>query len=179
MNSTNNRIQVLILGFAAMAALVGGALTLEKPTENKLLVYALFSLAVPTTGVFVLLVWLSEAVRAHRVGSFLAGDVEARINARLSKLVMSWEAALWTGGLPRDELGGPSMMALLLLLALAGLAPLFGWWLSAEPWPPTWRSLVALGLPYGLLTCAGIYVKAQMPRLRNTGSVRSVWPGDE
>jgi hypothetical protein len=179
MNSTNNRVQVLILGAAAMAALVGGALTIDKPSESKAVVYALFSIALPLMWIFVLLVWVSEAIRAHRVGAFLAGDVEARINARLGKLVLSWEAALWTGGLPRDERGGPSAVALLVLFLVVVGAPVYGILIAKGPWTPLWWVALQLVLPYGLLLGAILYVKSLMPRLENTGFVRSLWPGEK
>jgi hypothetical protein len=38
--------------------------------------------------VFILFVWLTEAVRSHRVGYFLAADAEARLNAKLGCLAM-------------------------------------------------------------------------------------------
>lgn len=179
MNTVNNRVQVLILGAAAIAALVGGALTIDKPEERKLLLWALFSLVVPLTCVFVLLVWVSEAVRAHRVGSFLAGDVEARINAKLGRLVLSWEAALWTGAVPRDERWGPSMMALGAIGVVGLAAPVLGIVLTGTRWTPIWWPIVLMLPGYGLLIFAAAYVRSLMPRLRNTGAVVSVWPGED
>lgn len=177
LNSTNNRIQVLMLGAAAMAALLGGALTIERPQDAKLLIYALFSVSVPLIWIFVLLVWMSEAVRAHRVGFFLAGDVEARINARVGGLTLSWEAALWTGALPRDEGFGPSAVAFGVLLLLAVVAPICGIWLSGT-YSPWWWVAIQLSVPYGALAWALMYVKRLKPRFENTDFVRSLWPGD-
>jgi hypothetical protein len=179
MNSTNNRIQVFIFGAAAIAALVGGALTIDKPEERKLLLWALFSLAVPLTCIFILLVWISEAIRAHRASAFLAGDVEARINARIGRLVLYWEAALSTDALPRDERRGPSMMALVVVGLVALAAPLFGIVVSKTSWTPLWWPFVQMLPGYGLLVLSVIYVVSLMPRLKNTGVVVSVWPGDE
>ena len=79
---------------------------------------------------FIFLVWLSEAVRAHRVGYYIASAVEVRINAKLGKLVITWEAALWTGFIPRDELFGPSMMSLRIIGLFAVLSP----WLGILSW---------------------------------------------
>ena len=132
MNTINNRTQILVLGFAAIAALAGG-LTSERFTSNRLLVAAVFSGAIPLVCVFVFWVWLSEAVRSHRVGYYLASGVEARINAKLGRLVVAWEAGLWTRILPRDEVWGPSMMALALVGVLAAAAPWFGVFVTNTP----------------------------------------------
>ena len=179
MNGANNRIQVLIFGAAAIAALVGGALTIDKPEEHKLLLWGLFSLALPLTCIFVLLVWVSEAIRVHRASAFLAGDVEARINAKIGRLVLYWEAALWTAALPRDERRGPSMMALLVVGLIALASPFFGIVISKTSWTPLWWPIVQMLPGYGLLLLSVIYVSGLMPRLRNTGVVLSVWPGDD
>ena len=178
MNTVNNRIQVLVFGAAAIAALVGGALTIDKPEEHKLLVWALFSLAVPIVYVFILLVWVSEATRSHRVGSFLAGDVEAKINAKLGRLVLCWEAALWTGALPRDERRGPSSVALAIIGVVAVSAPVFGLAVVNTDWLPLSRWVLQLSVPYGLLLGTALYMWRLMPRLKNTDVVVSIWPGD-
>jgi hypothetical protein len=179
MNSTNNRVQVLIFGAAAIAALVGGALTIDEPQKHQLLLWALFSLAVPLTCIFVLLVWVSEAIRAHRASAFLAGDVEARINAKVGRLVLYWEAALTTAALPRDERRGPSMMALGVVGLVAVAAPAFGIVASKTGWTPLWWPITQIVPGYLLLALSFVYVLGLMPRLKNTGVVVSLWPGED
>ncbi len=164
---------ILMLGVAGIAALAGGSLTVGDLANKKELVYAVFSGAIPVVCAFVLLVWVSEAVRCHRVGYHLAAETEARINALLGRLSMTWEASLWTGFYSRDEKLGPSMMALALIGILAGAAPLCGLWLSDTPLDPLWVPLLILGLPYGLLLLVVAYVARQMPRLVNIPEVRS------
>lgn len=173
MNTINNRVQVMLLGVAAIGAVAGGALTVENPVHNSVLVQAVFSFAIPLIAVFILFVWLSEAVRSHRVGYFLAADAEARINAKLGRLAMTWEAALWAGSLPRDERFGPSMMALAVVGAIAGTAPFFG--LVVTGTPPTVAALFSpdtLGsrpivVPYAMLGASIVYVLLNWGRLRN------------
>ena len=172
LNTVVNRIQVLMLGFAAIGAVTGTVLA--SGSTNPLVVTAAFSWGVPVVCVFVFLVWLSEAVRSHRVGLFLAADVEARINAKIGRLVLAWEAALWTGLLPRDEWGGPSMAALLLVLAIGAVSPYLGTRLSNIEIGLTGRPLLyELWLPYALLGAAAVYGWSCLPRLQNTGEVAS------
>lgn len=167
MHTINNRIQTMLLGLAAVGALAAGSLTVDKPTESKALIYGVFSGAIPLVCIFVLLVWVSEAMRAHRVGYFLAADAEARINAKLGRLVMTWEASLWTRRLPRDELFGPSMMAMAVFGVIAVFAPLFGLALSGTQLGPVVFLLLVLGVPYTLLLAAALYVLLNMSRLKN------------
>lgn len=172
MNSINNRTQILMLGLTAIAALTAAPLTIDDLSTKPLLVHAIFSAAIPLVCAFILLVWVSEAVRAHRVGYHLAAETEARINALLGRLVVSWEASLWTGFYPRDEKGGPSMMALVLIGILAGLAPAFG--LVVLGSPMTWATIwPALGPPYLFLLLVAGYVARQLSRLGNIPRVSS------
>lgn len=89
MNTINNRTQILVLGLAAMAALAGASLTSERLMANRLAIIGVFSAAIPLVCVFVFLVWMGEAIRSHRVGYYLASAVEARINAKLGRLVVT------------------------------------------------------------------------------------------
>lgn len=173
MNTINNRIQILLLGVAAVGALIGGALTIDDPTAKPLVVRAVFSLAIPLVAVFVLFVWISEAVRSHRVGYFLAADAEARINAKLGRLVMSWEAGLWAGNMPRDELFGPSMMALGVFGLVAAAAPFCGLALTGIPprldvlLSPAVLQSRAILIPFAIFAAAIGYVVLNWRRLKN------------
>jgi hypothetical protein len=167
MSTINNRTQIMILGLAAVAALVAGSLTLDDLSTNRTLVIAIFSGAIPLACVIVFLLWLSEATRSHRAGYFLASSVEARINAKLGRLAVTWEAALWTGFIPRDELFGPSMIALMVLGIFAVCAPPFGLFLVDTPIALHGRPLYELWLPYLLLAVIGAYTLRHMKQLRN------------
>lgn len=123
LGTINNRTQILLLGITAISALVGGSLTIQDPQTNKVIIYAVFSGAIPLVSIFILLVWAGEAMRASRVGYFLAADMEARINQKLGRFTMNWEAALWAGLLPRDEMFGPSMMSFAVIGMLAVASP--------------------------------------------------------
>lgn len=173
MNTINNRVQVMMLGMAAMGALVAGVLTIDDPVASKLPIFAIFSIAIPLVAIFVLLVWISEAVRCHRVGYFLAADCEARINAKLGRLVMTWEASLWAGSLPRDELFGPSMMAMFVVGLLSCLAPFFGLLLTQTPINFATLISPSIFLPYGFFAMAIAYVLANMSRLKNKDVILS------
>jgi hypothetical protein len=168
MNTINNRTQILLLEVAAI-----GALTIDNLPDKPVLVYTIFSGAIPLTCVFVFMVWLSEAIRSHRAGYFLAACTEAKINAKLGRLVISWEATLWTGKLPRDELFGPSMMALGVVGLLALAAPLFGLFLTRVDIGWTGRPLLQLWIPYVTLAAAGLYTLTKMKRLKNIPTLAS------
>ncbi len=172
MNTINNRTQILMLGLAAIAALAGGTLTSDRLTSSKLLVAAVFSGAIPLVCVFVLLVWMSEAIRCHRVSYYLASAVEARINAKLGRLTVTWEAALWTV-LPRDELWGPSMMALALVGVFAAAAPWLGVLVTGTPIALQGRPLYEVFVPYAFYGLTVLYSLRYMPRLKNIPIVRS------
>jgi hypothetical protein len=178
LNTVNNRVQILILGIAAIGAVAGGALAIDEPTKNAEIVTALFSGAIPMLCMFVLFVWVSEAMRSHRVGSFLAGDAEARVNAKLGRLTLTWEASLWAERQPRDEMFGPSMMALAVVGLLAGLAPPFGLFVIGGA-RHAFYGLLALAVPYTLLLGSACYVYRRMSRLRNDPVIRSKWPGED
>ena len=126
LNTINNRVQILVLGLAAIGAVAGVAATSEHILGNRTMIWAIFSAAIPFVCIFVFLVWLSEAIRNHRVGYHLAAEVEARINAKLERLVVTWEASLWTGLHKRDEMWGPSMAALGLVFLVGAAAPWCG-----------------------------------------------------
>ncbi len=177
MNTINNRTQILILGLAAMAALAGGSMTIDGLAQNRILVTAVFSAAIPLVCVFVLLVWLSEAMRSHRVGYFLASAVEARINAKLGRLALTWEGALWAGFLPRDELFGPSMMSLAVVGVFAAASPIFGLLLAGTPIVLQGDPLWELWAPYVFLLLVALYAHRQMPRLRNVSTLVSPMHG--
>ena len=56
MHTINNRVQIMMLGIAAIGAIVAGVLTIDNPAESKLLIFGIFSIAIPLVAVFVLLV---------------------------------------------------------------------------------------------------------------------------
>jgi len=121
--SISNRVQVLMLGIAAIGVLAAGSLTISDPKASRDVVIAIFSGAIPLVCIFMLLVWATEAMRSARVGYFLASEVEARINHRLGRFVVNWEASLWAGAQKRDEMGGSSMMAFAVVGIIAFAAP--------------------------------------------------------
>jgi hypothetical protein len=168
LNTINNRVQVLLLGLAAVGALAGGAMTSEGIAQRPELVTVVFSAAIPLLSSFVFLSWLSEAVRSHRAGYFLASWLEPRINALFGRLVLSFEASLWTRLLPRDELGGPSMMALVALGAVAAGAPVLGLYVSHVPFS-YWggRAIPSVWIPWAGLSAVAIYTLTQLQRLKN------------
>ena len=47
LNSINNRVKILLLGLAAIGAIVGGTLTIDHPVEKKFLIYVIFSGVIP------------------------------------------------------------------------------------------------------------------------------------
>ena len=173
MNTVNNRTQILMLGLAAIITMAAGALALAGGARTSLLHLAAFCYGIPLVCSFVLLVWLSEAVRSHRAGYFLASSVEARINALLGRLVMNWETSLWVGLMPRDEKWGPSMMALALVGLIALFAPLVGVILAG--WSIRWNGgpLQHVWIPYAFLLTTAAYVASRMGSLVNIPQVRS------
>jgi hypothetical protein len=171
LETIKNRIQILTLGIGAIGAQIVGALSIAEPAKNKLLVVSLFSFSIPVTGVYIILLWVSEAIRSHRIGYYLASECEARINRLFGRLVVSWEASLWTGLLPRDELGGPSMVVLVMIGLISGLSPLIGLSLVRSAMSP--RLIIALISPYIVLTSAALYTKYLMPRMKNIPIIRS------
>ena len=119
MNTINNRTQILMFGLAGMAALAGTALTIDNLGANKLLVYFIFSGAIPIAAAFVLIVWVSEAVRDHRVGNHLAAETEARINALLGLGYSEKEALHAVKQLPEGQSLSDGIRAALKLLSKA------------------------------------------------------------
>jgi hypothetical protein len=173
MNTINNRVQILVLGFAAIAAFAGAAVTSDRLSKDPFLVIAVFSGVIPLVCVFVFMVWLSEAIRSHRVGYHIASDVEARINAKLGRLAVTWETALWTGILKRDEKWGPSMMALAIVGALGALAPWCGVYVTNTGVDLHGRLLWEVLAPYAVFGLTGLYGWYYLPRLKNVPVIRS------
>jgi hypothetical protein len=168
MNTINNRIQIMVFGLAAAGALATGALAIPALRGSPIVVVGVFSYAIPLVYIYIVLTWLSEAIRAARVGYYIASSSEARINAKLGRLVLTWEAALWTGLLPRDELGGPSMLALGTLGVVSALSPLLGLTVNGTDVSLTGRPLVLeLWIPFAILLAFVWYCKRLLPRLRN------------
>jgi hypothetical protein len=179
LQTIGNRIQILLLGIAAVGALVGGALTVDDPQTSRNVIYAVFSGAIPLVCVFVLFVWAGEAMRSARVGYFLAADVEARINHKFGRFVLNWEANLWAGTQARDEMWGPSMMAFVVVGLVAAAAPWCGVLFSglsgiASIWP-----ILAILVPYLFLAAAALYLHGNLDRLRNNPVVHSVFVAPE
>lgn len=165
LETIKNRIQILILGIGVIGAQIVGALSIDDPAGNKLLVISLFSFSIPVTGAYILLLWVSEAIRSHRIGYYLASECEARVNRLLGSLALLWEASLWTGMLPRDEFGGPSMIAMSLIGIISGISPLIGLYLARPAW--SIKVVMALALPWLVLALALYYTYRLKHRLRN------------
>jgi hypothetical protein len=175
LQTINNRTQITLLGITAIAALVGGSLTIGNPQGSRNIIYAVFSGAIPLISIFILLVWAGEAMRSHRVGYFLAADMEARINNKLGRFVMNWETALWSGQLPRDEMFGPSMVSFGVIGILALAAPWFGISLSGVNNIPIIWPILAVLIPYLFLAGTALYLVKNMKRLRNNPVIWSVF----
>jgi len=173
-NSVNNRIQAMVLGFAAIAALISATFAVSDLRNNSSIVTIIFSIGIPLSCIFTFLIWLSEAIRSHRVGYYLASVTEARINKKLGKLVLSWESGLWTGLLNRDELFGPSMIALAVLGIIACGSPIFGLLINGISLSLKGEPLIMeLWIPYGFLILTAIYAISNMPHLRNNPKIQS------
>jgi hypothetical protein len=175
LQTITNRVQILLLGIAAVGALAGGSLTIDDPQTRRNIIYAVFSGAIPLVCIFVLFVWAGEAMRSARVGYFLAADIEARINQKLGRFVMSWEANLWAGSQKRDEMWGPSMMAFVIVGVIAIAAPWCGIFLSGTGGVSAIWPILAIAVPYLFLGAAGFYIRANLHRLRNVPTIRSVF----
>jgi hypothetical protein len=173
MNTINNRVQILVLGLAAIGALAGVSVTSDRLPASPVLLAAVFSGAIPVVCVFVFMVWLSEAIRCHRIGYHIASAVEARINAKLERLVVTWEAALWTGILKRDEMWGPSMVALALVGLVGAAAPWCGVFLTGTSIGFHGRLLWEVWFPYAFFLLAGLYGWWHLPQLKNIPVITS------
>lgn len=177
LNAINNRLQLLLLALAALGALLGGALSIDEPSKHIFAITLLLSVAVPLMSCLVLVVWAGEAMRMKRVGHFLAIDVEPRINRKLGRLVMSWEQALLSGALPRDEFSGASMYVGVVFGCAALAAPIVGLRITGTPliWntlgPPLWQ----LWLPWSLVGFTGIFLLAKRHQLVSGKNGRSVF----
>ncbi len=173
LNTINNRTQVMLLGIAAIGAIIGGSLTINDPLGKKFLIYTIYSGIVPFLCSFILLIWIGEAMRCHRVAYFIASEVEARINAKFGRLVLSWESSLWSGLLPRDEMFGPSMLSMAILGFISVFSPIFGFIYSGTKWIPFSQPLIVLGLPYLFLLMTVGYLLFNLKRIRNNPIIRS------
>ena len=172
-----NRVKIMLLGLGAIGALIGGSLTIKKPDEgmNVFIILAVFSIIIPLICIFILIVWAGEAIRSARAGYFLASTVEAQINQKMGRFVMTWETALWAGKLPRDEMWGPSMVSFLFFGIMALAAPCFGVLLSGgTKYSLLWFD-IAIIIPYFFLILSGLYILKNLHRLRKKKEVKSVW----
>jgi len=175
LQTISNRVQILLLGIAAIGALVGGSLTIGNPQASRNIIYAIFSGAIPLVSIFVLFVWTGEAMRSSRVGYFLAAEVEARVNQKFGRLVMNWETNLWAGAQKRDELWGPSMMAFVIVAMIAAASPWCGVFLGGIADVSRIRLLLLIAAPYLFLAGAALYLGANLKRLRNIPVIQSVF----
>jgi hypothetical protein len=167
LNTITNRNTLLAYGLVAIGAVVGGALTSSSVSDNPLVIAAVFSIAIPLLTCFTLLVWLIEATRSRRAGFYLASTVEPRINALVRNLALTFEGALWSGLMPRDEMLGPSMMSLAVFGLIGAGAPVLGLAIRGEldlnPHTLPWDFYIG----YLLLALAVLYGMLQLKRLRN------------
>ncbi|MDD8021080.1 MAG: hypothetical protein PHU81_07880 [Acidobacteriota bacterium] len=175
LQTITNRVQTMLLGIAAIGALVGGTLTIEDPQLSRDIIYAVFSGAIPLVSVFILFVWISEALRSARVGYFLAADVESRINQKLGSFTMNWETGLWAGLQKRDEVWGPSMMAMMILGIISAASPWCGLLLVGEKNPTLCRVAFLVGIPYLFLIVVAACLFPKMKQLRNNPTLHSVF----
>lgn len=169
---TRSRLQISTVGIAAIGALMAGSLSIDNPSKNELLVFSLFSFAIPVTGSYVVLLWVSEAVRSNRIGHFLASESEAKINRLLGRMVLSWEASLWSGLQPRIERWSPSRIALGLIGIISLCSPVIG--LSLVRPSLTMSSTLAIVVPLVIVGFAFFYTYktrrhlARSPRIHST-----------
>lgn len=170
LNTSNNRITLFIAGIAAVITSGTAAVSLQE-SVGKLTVKLAFSGAIPVFSSIVLLVWLGEAVRSHRVGYYLAAEIEPKINALAGQRTMSWEMDLWSGRLSRDEAFGPSNIILLIFGLISATSPFVGLAITGE------GSWGWIALPYLFLSLVASYVAGFLPRLRNDRDVRDVQAG--
>jgi len=173
LQTINNRVQILMLGIAAIGALVGGSLSIGNPLASRNIIYAIFSGAIPLISIFVLFVWTGEAMRSSRVGYFLAADIEATVNQKLGRFIMNWETNLWAGTQKRDEMWGPSMMAFVIIAIIAFVSPWCGLLLIGIN--RVARIWLVVAVPYLFLIGAAIYLGMKLKRLRNIPVVGSVF----
>ena len=179
MYSANNRVQVLMLGVAAVGAVIGGTLAIEDPKGRPLLIIFMFSILVPLIVSFITLVWISEAVRAHRAGSHIAREIESRVNQRLNRLALSWETSLWLERYPRDARGGPSMMALGILNFISLASPCMPIAIATGVRFQVEHYAVNFLVPYFvILPCLGVYCWRLRHRLDNDNVISSRWPAN-
>lgn len=163
LNAIDNRLQLVLLALAALGALLGGALSIDEPSKHVFAITLLLSIGVPLMSCLVLVVWAGEAMRMKRVSHFLASDVEPRINRKLGRLAMSWEQALASGALPRDQFSGSSMYVGIVFGLAALAAPVVGLRITGTPvlWlaisPPLWQ----LWLPWSLVGLTGVFLLAK------------------
>jgi len=175
LQTISNRVQIMLIGLAAIGALVGGSLTINDPKASRLVIYAVFSVAIPIMCIFILLVWAGEAMRSARAGYFLVSDVEARINQKLGRFVMNWEAFLWTGKIDRDAMWGTSMAAFAVIGIVALAAPFFGMLLSGGSGVSLLCIDLVIAVPYILLIGAAIYLIPKMCRLKKKREVKAAF----
>ena len=159
LNTVTNRSQIIVLGLAVIGAVYAGSMQIEDTVKDSNLVTLLFSGAIPIVTLIVLILWVGEAMRMKRVSEFLAGDVEAKINRKFGRLVLTLEQCLNTGILPRDERRGPSIIIFILLTANALLSPLIGLHLSGrnyaiigtDPISALWIPWIIIGIVVGFI----------------------------
>ena len=173
LQTINNRVQILMLGIAAIGALVGGSLSIGNPLASRNIIYAIFSGAIPLISIFVLFVWIGEAMRSSRVGYFLAADIEAAVNEKLGRFIMKWETNLWVGTQKRDEMWGPSMMAFVIIAVIALASPWCGLLLIGIN--RVARIWLVVAVPYIFLIGAAVYLGMKLKQVRNIPIISSVF----
>lgn len=86
-------------------------------------------------------------MRMRRASDFIAGDIEAKINKKFGKLVLTYEQCLKTEILPRDKFFGPSAIIMFLLIMNSIVSPIIGVLLSGRDFivfsaSPIWIPLI-------------------------------------
>lgn len=172
LNTINNRVLLFIGGLTAIMAAGGAAFALDE--GQNILIEIVFSYIIPIFSSVVLIVWLSEAVRCHRASYFIASDIEPQLNDIFGEKVISWEAAIWSGRLPRDELLGPSNLVLAIFGLIALASPPLGIIIKNESIEVNALWVIT---PYIGLSFVAAYTAGYLPQLLNTTTIISVWHG--
>ena len=125
--------------------------------------------------VFVLINWLGEACRCQRVSYFLAAEVEPKINDLLEYEAMNWEISLNGGKLRRDEIFGPSMVALLIVGLLGGITPVLAVNLIQQSKVlDSGVILKWLTFPYCILSISAAYAAGSINKIKNISQIEKI-----
>jgi hypothetical protein len=176
LNAISNRPQVLLVGVAAVGALWSAPITIENDVLRAQTVPLVYSMIVPLTILLLLVVWIGEAARINRVHRFMASDVEAKINRKLGRMVVTWETSLRVGLMPRDEFAGPTFIVTAVLTLLSWSSPLIGLLMTDRTWhwtgwPPIWDLWIGWTVSAALVW----YLISSAPNVASAHTVRPLF----